>query len=86
MILKKLILMAFLAVLCIIVTGCTSKEAKETIQHIEAIGEVSATSGTAICEAEQLYEKLTDEDKEAVTNYGELEAARTAYQGLLYEL
>lgn len=77
---KKAIIPFVFLLLCGIMTGCTSKAAKETQTYIEAIGEVSVTSGEAICEAERLYKELTDEDKENVTNYAILEEARNLYQ------
>ena len=49
---------------------------------IAAIGEVTADSGDAIVAAEEAYAALTEDQKALVENYGDLLAARKAYDDL----
>ena len=58
-------------------------KAQEVIDMINAIGEVTLSSGTAITRAENVYNALTAEQKELVTNYSKLVAARNQYEKLL---
>lgn len=58
-------------------------KAQEVIDMINAIGEVTLSSGTAITRAENAYNALTAEQKALVTNYSKLVAARNQYEKLL---
>ncbi len=55
----------------------------KTRRLIDAIGEVTLDSGEAIAAANEAYGKLTDAEKEKVTNYSVLEAANKAYGELM---
>ena len=55
----------------------------KTRRLIDAIGEVTLDSGEAISAANEAYYKLTDIEKEKVTNYSVLEAANKAYEKLM---
>lgn len=79
MILTSLIMLA-----CI--TGCSSQNDEQvisTITAINTIGEVSLDSNDSICAAEGEYEKLSDKQKEAVSNHDVLTAARETYEALI---
>lgn len=53
---------------------------------IDAIGEVTADSADKIAAANEAYGKLTEAEKEKVTNYPVLEAAIKAYEELLGDI
>ncbi len=53
---------------------------------IDAIGEVTADSADKIAAANEAYGKLTEAEKEKVTNYPVLEAAVKAYEQLLGDI
>ena len=53
---------------------------------IDAIGEVTADSADKIAAANEAYGKLTEAEKEKVTNYPVLEAAIKAYEQLLGDI
>ena len=59
-----------------------SEPAEETINAIEAIGDVTLADKSAIEYARELYESLSAEIKERVTNYDKLTAAEQAYAEL----
>ena len=56
--------------------------AKEVMDKIDAIGEVTLESEQAIQEAEEAYEALTEAQKESVTNYNKLTEAQKAWADL----
>ena len=60
-------------------------EAQKVIDLIDAIGEVTLSSGPAITRAENAYNALTADQKILVTNYSKLTAARSKYEQLQYE-
>ncbi len=60
-----------------------SAEAREVIRLINAIGTVTRESGDAIEAAEEAYAALTAEQKEEVSNYQTLTAARETYDTLM---
>lgn len=60
-------------------------EAQKVIDLIDAIGEVTLSSGPAITRAENAYNALTSDQKALVTNYSKLTAARSKYEQLQYE-
>ena len=53
------------------------------IEAISAIGTVSKDSGTAISNAENLYNALSDEEKAQVSNYNTLVEAKAALEAIL---
>jgi len=57
--------------------------ADAVIAQIEAIGNVTLNSETAIQDAETAYAALTQAQKDLVTNYATLEAARNTYNDLV---
>lgn len=77
---KKISLMPLIIISCIVLTGCKSQAVQETEKQINAIGEVSIISGTAIREAEASYGLLSADEQVDVKNYNILTDARSAYQ------
>lgn len=72
--------------LCISLCACgKSKAIKEVETLIDAIGEVTADSETAVLTAEKAYDALTTEESEQVENYSALMEAREALDSALYE-
>lgn len=65
---KKKALIYMVAILCFMLVGCKSKEAKATEKLIDAIGTVTLESGEAISIAEQSYSALSPDDKSAVSD------------------
>lgn len=59
------------------------KSVNDVIKLIDAIGEVTEQSGTAITKAADAYKKLADEDKLLVENYGVLESAQAEYDYII---
>ncbi|MBE6989300.1 MAG: hypothetical protein E7426_00960 [Ruminococcaceae bacterium] len=59
-------------------TACKSGEVRETEKLIDAIGAVTAESGTAIDAAAAAYEALSEEDRAQVENYLVLTEAQDA--------
>ena len=55
---------------------------ENVIGLIDAIGEVTLESESAIAAAQAAYEALSDEEKARVSNYGALEAAMAAFMAL----
>ncbi len=77
---KKLCLMlSCIALICALVTGCASKEARSVISHINALGEISLNSSEELQNVNSEYASLSDEDKSDVSNYSKLEKANNAY-------
>ena len=67
--------------------GCGKSQAtKDAEIAIDAIGEVTEDSGTAIANAEKLYGILTDNEKEDVENRLALFDAKEAYEKVLEEI
>lgn len=60
-------------------------EAQRVIDLIDAIGNVTLSSGPAITKAENAYKALTDDQKAMVTNFYILTAAKADYEQLLSE-
>jgi len=83
---KKVISLLLALVLCISLCACgKSKAIKEVETLIDAIGEVTADSETAVLTAEKAYDALTTEESEQVENYSALMEAREALDSALYE-
>lgn len=82
---KKIIALVLVLVMCLSLTACKSKEARNVEKMIEAIGAVSLESESAIVSAENAYEALTEEDKAEIENYEILTTARTTLDALIYE-
>lgn len=61
-------------------------QANRVVELISYIGVVTANSRTRIEEAEAAYSTLTDYQKQLVSNYGTLVAARTAYNNIRNDL
>ncbi len=76
---KKALALLLALVMCLSLAGCKSKEVKNTEALIEAIGEVSLESESAIVAAEEAYNALSVEDKPEVVNYEVLVSARTTF-------
>ncbi len=60
----------------------SSLRVNQVIALIDKIGTVTLNSGDAIDTADEVYKKLNDSDKEKVTNYGKLTAAKTTLKEL----
>lgn len=67
------------------VVEVNKNKAQKVIDLIDAIGEVTLSSGSDISRAEYAYNALTNEQKAYVTNYKKLVAAREKYDRLVYE-
>lgn len=80
---KKIIALVLVLVMCLSLTACKSKEAKKVESLIEAIGEVTLDSETAVISAENAYNALTDEDKAEIENYEILITARSTLDSLI---
>ena len=80
---KKVISLVLVLVMCLSLTACKSKEAKNVESLIEAIGEVTLDSETAVISAENAYNALTDEDKAEIENYEILITARSTLDSLI---
>lgn len=82
---KKMILalLLLIALSMIPLSSCSkSEEAQKVDDMIAAIGEVTKNSENVILAAENAYAQLEDADKKALSNYGKLQNARTAYDTL----
>ncbi len=79
---KKTIVLLLTLALLFSLSGCKSKEAKQTDAYITAIGEVTLESENAIILAEASYEALSAEDKETVEGIDTLRTARQSYDDL----
>lgn len=74
---RKHVWIALALALCLILSACGASEAVKNVEaQINALGEISAESETAIQEAEQAYNSLTEAEKGKVSNYDTLTAAR----------
>lgn len=82
---KKVIALILVLVMCLSLTACKSKEARNVEKLIDAIGEVTLESESAIISAENAYEALSEEDKAEIENYEILTTARTTLDALIYE-
>ncbi len=81
---RKTLLALITGVLCVLLlTGCGQDPVEAAQKAIDDIGVVSLDSLGDIEAAEKLYEVLSQEDKEQITNYDALTAARKAYQDLV---
>ena len=76
----KKIVLAVILVLCVVfMASCSKTEAVKNVETlIESIGELSSDSKKAINEALEAYEALSDEEKEKVGNFSELESKKAA--------
>lgn len=79
----KVEILLLLSLLMISLPSCSkSEEAQAVDDMIAAIGEVTKGSENSIQKAEEAYTQLEDADKKSLSNYGELQKARTAYDTL----
>lgn len=79
---------ALIMVLCIALSLCAcgqTEAAKAAQEAISQIGQVSYSSNSAISAAEELFNNLTKEEQDSVTNAADLFAAREAYNKLVIE-
>lgn len=82
---KKAISLMLAFVLCLSLCACGKSEAvKNTEALIDAIGEVTIDSESAILAAEEAYNALSDEEKAVVENYQALCDARASLDELLF--
>ena len=72
---NKLAAIASGMLLTVCLTGCTPSEVREAQDAIDAIGEVTPDSKSAIEDANSKYNALNEDDKEKVENYSLLEEA-----------
>lgn len=80
---KKLLLMlSCITLVCALVTGCASKEARQVISHINALGKISLESSEELRKVNSEYASLSDEDKSDVSNYSKLKKANRTYNDL----
>lgn len=66
-------------------TQLFSIQISHTISLIDKIGTVTLASESAICDAENYFNQLTEEQKEKVTNADKLSAAKDKFDSLLCE-
>jgi uncharacterized surface protein with fasciclin (FAS1) repeats len=76
---------AAVVVLLVFVLGSASGPAKEAMNLINSIGEVTEESGEAIIEAEKFYATLSEGQKDEVDNYKVLVDAREAFDKIQAE-
>lgn len=81
---KSLSLILVLVLTLSLFTGCKSKDAKVVEKLIDSIGEVNVDSGAAIGAAEEAYNSLSISDKDSISNYDILEAAKDEYIQLFF--
>ena len=81
---KKIMLFLGVMLMLALCTACekTSEEARAVSDAIEKIGTVTLDKESAIKDIGKMYEALTDEDKAAVKNHDDLEAANEALSQL----
>lgn len=85
---KKCISLALVLALCLSLCACGKEAAKDeavekVISMINSLGNVSLASNTALENAENAYNALTDDQKAAVTNYNLLTTARATYKRIM---
>lgn len=80
---NKIIVLVMVLLTSICITGCKSKDAKETEKIIESIGEVNLQSKDVIQEAFSKYDALSDKQKKEVENYSVLLDAQNSYNILV---
>lgn len=73
-------------ILLVGLTGCgENKEVAATVNAIDAIGEITINSESAIENAESMYQSLSEDDQQSVTNYDTLVDSRNQYDLLCTE-
>jgi len=78
---KKIVLAVILVLAVVFMASCSKTEATKNVETmIESIGELNADSKKAINEAVKAYEALSDEEKEKVANYAELESKKASLE------
>jgi len=77
---KKFLSIMLVLCMALSLTGCKSAEVKAVEAAIDEIGDVSYNSGEIIEEARDLYDDLSEKDKEKVGNLETLEEAEEAYE------
>lgn len=82
---KRIFTLILIALMCLSLCSCKSKEARNVEKLIDSIGAVSLESESAIASAENAYDILSDEDKTNVGNYDTLLAARLSLNELQFE-
>ncbi len=81
---KRVISLFWALVLCISLCACGKSEEAKTVQKaISEIGEVTYASGSAIEEAEKLYNELTDAEQKTVNNYDVLVQSQEKYNEIV---
>ena len=77
---NKKIISAVILLLCVVfMASCSKSEAVKNVESmIDSIGTLSADSKKEINEAFKAYNALSDEEKEKVSNYSELESKKAA--------
>lgn len=83
---KKIIALLLALAMCFSLCACGKSEAVTNVEGlIDAIGEVTSESESAITVAEEAYNALTEEEKAKVENYAVLNAAKERLGILLCE-
>lgn len=83
---RKMLLACLVIFSTTILAGCsTDPLAKDTMEKIDSIGEVTLDDEELITELEQTYSEMTDEQKNQVKNYVDLKNARDELDDLIAE-
>lgn len=83
---RKALSLLLALIMCLSLCACGKSEAVKNVETlIDAIGEVSLDSESAIVAAENAYNSLTEEEKATVTNADVLSVARITLDDLKYE-
>lgn len=78
---KKL---AVIIMFILLLTGCTSKEARQVVQQIDSIGEITLDSFNLLQSVSQAYNQLNDKDKSSVKNVDILNDSNKKYFEMYY--
>ncbi len=81
---KPIILICITACLCFSCFGCVPGEVKEVAGEIDALGEITLDSQSALESVNSKYAALDDQKKEQVENISKLEEANKKYDELVF--
>lgn len=83
---KKAVSLILCVVFCFSLSACGKSDEVKAVEHaISSIGTVELDNEKAILAAEDMFDSLSDEEKEQVDNYDALTDARAEYNSLLID-